>query len=228
MLVGIHQLHYLPWLRYAEKIARSDVFVVLDNVQFTKNDWQNRNKLKTASGATVLTVPVFERFGQTLDEVRIKDSVPWRKKHWRTIEQNYRKAPFFDAHQAFLADTYAREWTRLNALNRHMLDYFVQALGIDTRVVYASDLGGDGAASERLAGLVRAVGGDCYYSGAFAIEQYLDHALFEAAGIGLKAQEWTAPKYPQRHGAFVPDLAILDLLLNCGPESLSILCGGAA
>lgn len=226
MLVGIHQLHYLPWLRYIEKIARSDVFVVLDNIQFTKNDWQNRNKVKTAAGATVLTVPVFEHLGQTLDEVTIKNSVPWRKKHARTIEQNYARAPFFEAHRAFLADIYAKEWTHLNALSRHMLDYFVYALGIDTPLVYASDLDVTGAGSERLVALVRAVGGDTYYSGAFAIEQYLDRGLFEAAGIGLEAQEWIAPTYPQRHGAFVRDLAILDLLLNCGPESLNVLCGG--
>ena len=95
MLVGIHQLHYLPWLRYMEKIARCDVFVVLDNIQYNKNGWQNRNGIKTAQGETSLTVPVLAKAGQRLDEVSIQNSGAGGKKYWRTIEQSYRKAPHF-------------------------------------------------------------------------------------------------------------------------------------
>jgi len=226
VLMGIHQLHYLPWLRYIEKIARSDVFIVLDNVQFTKNDWQNRNRVKTSAGSTVLTVPVFEKLGQSLDAVRVNCRTPWRRKHWGTIEQSYRHAPFFAEHAAFLADTYACEWERLNDINRHMLEYFLRTMGIQTRIVYASDLDAAGKATERLVNLIRAVGGNAYYTGAHAAEAYLDAALFERAGIALVVQHWQAPVYPQLHGAFVPDLSILDLLLNCGPDSLSILLSG--
>ncbi len=223
MRVAIHQLHYLPWLRYIEKIARSEIFIVLDSVQFTKNDWQNRNKVKTAAGATLLTVPVIERLGQNLTEVRIQDGAPWRRKHWRTIEQAYGKAPYFKRHAPFLEATYAQPWERLNDLNRHMLEYVVGALGIGTRLVYASDLDAPGMASERLVNLVKAVGGDCYYTGAFALEQYLDTTLFEAAGIGFEVQHWHAPEYPQLHPPFVRDLAIVDLMMNCGPGSLRVL-----
>lgn len=226
MLVGIHQLHYLPWLRYIEKIARSDIFIILDDVQFTKNDWQNRNRVKTSAGSRILTVPVFERLGQPLDAVRVNCRTPWRRKHWSTIEQSYRPAPFFAEHAAFLADTYAREWERLNDINRHMLEYFLRAVGIQTKIVYASDLGVKGKATERLVNLIRAVGGAAYYTGAHAAEAYLDASLFERAGIALAVQHWQAPVYPQLHGAFVPDLSILDLLLNCGPDSLSILLSG--
>lgn len=227
MLVGIHQLHYLPWLRYFEKIARCDVFIVLDDIQFTKNDWQNRNKVKTASGATLLTVPVFEHLGQNLGDVRIKRRAPWRRKHWRTIEQAYHKAPFLADHAAFLSETYGRDWGLLNDLNRHMLEYFVHVLGIDTRLVYASGLEVPGKATDRLVKLVQSVDGDCYYSGAYAARAYLDTALFKRAGIGLRLQQWAAPTYAQLHGHFVPDLAVVDLLLNCGPESLGILMGVA-
>lgn len=228
MLVGIHQLHYLPWLRYFEKIDRCDAFVVLDNIQFTKNDWQNRNKVKTAGGVTVLTVPVHVEFGQTLDEVRIDRPARWRTKHWRTIQQAYGKAPHFAAHAGFLEATYGRDWTRLNDLNRSMIEYFVQALGIKTAVAYASDFEVSGHASERLVNLIKAVGGNAYYTGAHAADTYLDKTLFAEAGIEIEVQRWQAPEYPQLHGPFAPDLSIVDLLLNCGPESLDVLRRGAS
>ena len=225
MLVGIHQLHYIPWLRYFDKIVRSDVFIVLDNIQYNKNGWQNRNKIKMAQGVALLTVPVFEKMGQTLDQVRIDNGVPWARKHVRTLEQAYAKAPYFPEHRPFLIDAYARSWERLNGLNRHMLGYWIATLGIATRVVYASDLNAPGMATERLIHLIHAVGGDRYYSGAYATEAYLDAARMEEAGISLELQEWRAPAYPQLHGAFVPDLSILDLVMNCGPDSLSTLLG---
>ncbi len=225
MLVGIHQLHYLPWLRYFEKIARTDVFIVLDNIQFNKNGWQNRNKIKTPNGAALLTVPVLAKFGYTLDQVRINNAAPWRKKHWRSIAQSYGKAPFFEEYAAGLADIYARDWDFLNDLNRCMLTFLVRWLGIDTRIVYASELNVPGEATERLVNLVKAVDGTRYYSGAFALEQYLDTSLLAQAGISVELQTWQAPVYAQRHGDFVPDLSILDLLMNGGPDSLGILLG---
>lgn len=225
MLVGIHQLHYLPWLRYFEKIQRGDVFVVLDDIQFNKNGWQNRNKVKTANGVALLTVPVYMKAGQRLDEVRIHKDAPWRQKHYRTIAQGYGKAPYFKDYAAFLRETYARDWTFLNDLNRDMLAFFLDALGIDTPVVYSSDVRVPGTATERLVNLIKAVGGDAYYSGAYALETYLDAELLDRNGIALELQHWHAPEYAQRHGEFVPDLSVVDLLMNCGPDSLNVLCG---
>lgn len=225
MLVGIHQLHYLPWLRYVEKIAHCDVFVVLDNIQFNKNGWQNRNRLKTASGQTLLTVPVHARAGQTLDQVRIADNNGWKQKHWRTLEQNYKKAPCFNQYAPFFEEIYDTDWTHLNDLNRKMLEYFITALGIDTRIVHASSLNVPGDATERLLNIIRAVDGDTYYSGAFALDAYLDSELLDSAGIKLELQNWSAPRYPQLHGDFIPDLSVLDLLMNCGPGALQHLNG---
>ena len=225
MLVGIHQLHYLPWLRYFEKIARSDVFVALDDIQYSKNGWQNRNKVKTATGATLLTVPVEERLGQPLHEVRIDNSTPWRRKHWRTIAQAYHKARYYADYAGFLENTYARDWRWLNELNSHMLEGFLAALGIATPIKWSSHLNPPGKATERLVHLIQMVDGDRYYSGAYALDAYLDAEQLAAAGIALELQEWRAPVYFQLYGAFVPDLSIVDLLMNCGPESLSILLG---
>lgn len=225
MLVAIHQPHYLPWLRYFEKIARSDAFVVLDTVQFTKNGWQNRNRVKTPNGVALLTAPVHAECGAPVGAVRIRDDSGWRRKHLRTIEQSYARAPYFAEHAPFLRDTYGRPWERLGELTRYMLSYFVEALGLATRVLYASELGVEGTATRRLANLVKAAGGDRYYSGAFALDEYLDQALLEREGIGLELQQWTCPEYPQLHGPFVPDLSIVDLLMNCGPDSLATLRG---
>lgn len=225
MMAAIHQPHYLPWLRYFDKIARSDVFVVLDTVQYCKNGWQNRNRVKTASGTALLTVPVTRQSDTAIDEAAVCDN-GWRKKHWRTLEQAYCKAPYFHEHAPFLEHVYARPWTRLGNLNRYMLEYFVTALGIRTPVVYASEMRAPGAATERLINLIRACNCDRYYSGAYALEQYLDARMLADAGIALELQSWTSPIYPQLHGPFEPDLSIVDLLMNCGPRSLDILLGG--
>lgn len=225
MLVGIHQLHYLPWLRYFEKIARSDVFIVLDNIQYNKNGWQNRNKIKTSQGATLLTVPIVAKHQQNLDEVRIVTDNPWAKKHWRSIEQSYSKAPFFELYKDELQEIYDRTWDTLNDLNRVMLEWYLEKLKIDTSIKYASRLNVPGDATERLINLIQAVGGDLYYSGAYALDVYLDEKLLNDARIGLELQTWTAPEYEQLHGEFVPDLAILDLMMHCGPESLDVLMG---
>lgn len=227
MLVAIHQPHYLPWLRYFEKIHNADRFVVLDTVQYSKNGWQNRNKVKTPAGAALLTVPVHAQLSDTLSTVRIANHSAWPRKHYKCIAENYRNAPFWPDHEPFFADLYKREWTSLVDLNRVMLEYFLEQLGVDTPVSYASALDVDGEATERLANLVKAVGGDRYYSGAYALDTYLDRHVLEAAGVGLELQTWSAPRYPQLHGAFIPDLSIVDLILNCGPDSLSYVERGA-
>ena len=173
----------------------------------------------------MLTVPVFEHLGQTLDEVRIDNKRPWARKHWRSIEQHYRRAPYFDTHAAWLAPIYARPWEYLNDLNRTMLRAFVEQLGIQTPLVFASALNVPGEATDRLINLIKAVGGDAYLSGAHAVETYLEAEALANAGIELCIQQWTAPTYPQCSSPFVPELSILDLLLNCGPEAGVVLAG---
>lgn len=225
MIVGIHQPHYLPWLRYFDKIDMCDVFVVLDDAQFNQNGWQNRNRIKGPEGPILLTVPVGQRFGQRLDEVRIGGSGSWREKHWRSIELHYARAPHFASYREALRDFYARPWEDLNALNLAMLGWFLQVLGIQTRIVRSSKMGIEGSATERLVAICRALGGSAYLSGEHATQVYLDGAAFERAGLELTIQHWTCPAYLQRYprAGFVSDLAILDLLMNEGPASLQRL-----
>lgn len=225
MRVSIHQPHYLPWLRYFEKIARCDVFILLDDTQYEKNGWQNRNKLKTATGETLVTVPVQVPLGGRICDAKISGPPAWPHKHWKTIEQNYSKAPHFGACADLLRRFYEIPWTHLSTLNRAMLSAFLQMLGIVTPVVAASELHVPGGATERLVELVRSVGGTRYYTGAFALDAYLEPALFAEAGIALEIQHWQCPIYPQLHGSFVPDLSIVDLLMNCGARSRGVLLG---
>lgn len=226
MLVAIHQLHYLPWLRYFEKIARADVFIVLDDIQYNKGGWQNRNRIKAADGPLLLTVPVFAKDRKRLDEVRINNTVDWRRKHFRSIEQAYRSSSYWAEHAPFLAETYDREWIALNDLNSHLLKYFLDALGVRTAVRYSSELNVPGTATERLVNLIHAVGGDAYYTGAYAANEYLDMHFLDANGIKLELQHWTPPAYPQLHDEFAPDLSVLDVLLNCGPAALDVIRPG--
>ncbi|MCF6285676.1 MAG: WbqC family protein [Candidatus Hydrogenedentes bacterium] len=225
MVVGIHQLHYLPWLRYIHKLICADVFIVLDNIQYNKNGHQNRNRIKSPQGDLCLTVPVFDQFAQSLDQVRIDNKRPWARKHWRSIAQHYGRAPYFDEHAAWLSAIYERPWEKLNDLNRTLLTRIIEELGIETPLIFASDLDVSGEATERLVGLVHAVGGTAYLSGAHAVESYLDRAALEEANIALHIQHWTAPAYSQCSAPFVPDLSILDLMMNCGPKSRGILEG---
>jgi hypothetical protein len=236
MLAAIHQLHYLPWLRYFEKIARADIFVALDDVQYTKNGFQNRNKIKQAGGWMYLTVPVKAHAGQLLSEVEVAQVNHWNTSHWRAIETNYRRAPFFDDHAAALRAIYGRPWTHLNDLNWGLLTYVRAALGIGTPVVRSSELAVRacpersrmGEATDRLVAICRAVGADRYYSGSYAADAYLDAPALEGAGIELVLQEWSCPTYEQRfpQAGFIPDLSGIDLLLNEGPRSRDLILAG--
>lgn len=225
MIVSIHQLHYLPWLRYFHKIALSDTFVVLDNIQFNKNGWQNRNKIKAKEGALCLTVPVYQKSAQRLCEVAIDNKQPWRRKHWGSVSTVYRKAPYFRDHEPFFRGVLERDWDKLTDVNYEILFYLVKALGLKARIIRGSALATDGEGTRRLIRICKEVGADAYLTGAYAAETYLDTSLFQSEGLRLCFQSFHCPEYPQLfpEAGFIPDLSVVDLLFNCGPRSLDIL-----
>lgn len=226
VLVGIHQPHYLPWLRYFEKIDACDAFVLLDTAQFSKNGWQNRNKIKTAQGELILTVPVHAHRDSPIAAVEIDATQRWQARHLKAIEQNYGHTPHFDAVFDGIRHFYHQSWRSLAELNFEMLHFWLNYLRIDTPIHRASELNTNGRSTERLINLVRAIGGDAYYSGAYALDTYLDAPTLDRAGIQLRLQHWHAPEYPQQHGAFIPDLSILDLVMNVGPDALAVIRRG--
>jgi arginyl-tRNA synthetase len=226
MIVSIHQPQYLPWLGYFDKIERSDVFVFLDNVQFKKNEWQNRNKIKTDQQWQWLTVPVIHKFGQKIDEVEINNTVRWGKKHLTALMTHYSKAPFFKEHIAFFEQTYAQEWKILSDLNMHLIQYLAKALGIsNTEFFISSEYISREEPTERLVDLCKHAGGDVYLSGKDGAK-YLNLDEFEKEGIQVIFQDYNHPQYAQLYGNFEPYMSVIDLLFNCGPESLSILKKG--
>ena len=218
MRVSIHQPHYLAWLPYLGKIMHSDCFVLLDDVEFTRNGFQNRNRIKTAQGPLVLTVPVKQKLSQKILQVEVPDD-GWRKKHWTTLQQAYAKAPFFAAYREPLQSFFAQPWPNLADPTCAMLEWLLEALGGGIRVVRSSSLGIETSSTQRLVDIVRAVGGTSYLSGAHALQAYLDPAIFQANHLPLELFDFSCPVYTQTFGDFVPNLAALDALFQVGPET---------
>jgi hypothetical protein len=219
--VAILQSNYIPWKGYFDIIRAVDLFVVLDDVQFTKNDWRNRNQVKTAAGPKWLTVPVVTagRLEQTIDATRI--ACPWTRRHVETARQAYSRGAGFAAMWPRVAALYeaAAEEPMLARVNAIFLRGLCELLGIATPFVAARDLGGEGRKADRVLALCRAVGAGLYLSGP-AASAYLDPATFAAAGIELRFADYSGyPAYPQLHGPFIHQVSVLDLLLNTGLDA---------
>jgi len=202
--------------------------VLLDNVQYTKNSFINRNRIKTPQGAKWLTVPVKikGRFGQLIKDVEINSTIDWRRKHLATLEANYKKARFFElVFEGLKSIYYEHDWSNLSSFNIRLLEWVLSILKLEKRVVRASDLDVKGESTRLLIGIVKAVGGNVYLSG-FGGAKYQEEELFKGDGIELQYYEFSHPVYPQLWSDFVPNLSIIDLLFNCGPESLDIILRG--
>jgi hypothetical protein len=215
---------YLPWLGYFDLLNKADVFVHYDDVQFDKNGWRNRNRVKGARGPVWLTVPVRHsgRAGQPILDVEIDDHQNWRHKHLATISQFYARAPYVQAILPKLTELLKRPWCRLVELDLAIIDWLAAELGIVTDRNRASQLGIGGDQSGRLLNLCRHFGATRYLSGD-AARDYLDVARFSAAGIEVHWHNYAHPRYDQLHGTFVSHLSVLALILNMGPDSLEVL-----
>ncbi len=222
MRVTIHQPQFLPWLGYLDKIDQADLFIVLDTVQFKKQEWQNRNRIRTATGWQWLTVPVLQRFGQRIDEVRINGTVSWRAQHLRALEMHYARAPYRDRYLPELRALYERPWSGLSELNVAVIRWLLGSFGITTPIRLASEWAAREDATDRLMDLCRAVGATEYLAGAGA-DQYMDKARFEASGVRLEMQLFRHPAYRQLYEPFEPNLSAIDLLLLQGPDALATL-----
>ena len=227
MIVAIHQLHYLPWLRYVHKMASCDAFVALDDIQFNKNGWQNRNKIKGPGGWQFLTVPVRHKMGQRLDEVKIDNTTPWARRHWQSLATCYGKAPFFRDYAAEFSTMYQKQLDNLNDLNFALLSGLARKMDLKAPLIRSSTLGIKTEATQRLVDICKALGAKAYLTGEFAAAQYLEPELFRQTGIDLLFQKYECPVYTQQfsRAGFIPDMSIVDLLFNHGPESLKILLG---
>lgn len=226
MILAAHQPQYLPWLGYFEKIHRSDIFVFLDNVQYKKNEWQNRNRIKTDTGPAWLTVPVHYRFPQKIMEVTIDEKSHWQKKHIASLELNYSNTSFFKRYFASIQKIIRSRQVYLSELNIALIEELMSCLGIFGKTVISSKLGKlPEDPDERLISLCRMYEADTYLAGEGG-KNYMDLDKYHDAGIKVIFQEYRHPVYKQKFDDFLSHLSAVDLLFNCGGESLSILTGG--
>jgi hypothetical protein len=215
LTVSIHQPAYLPWLGYFDRIANSDLFIFLDTVQFERNSFTNRNRIKTANGPIWLTVPVrlAGHFTKTVGEIEIDETQPWRRKHLRSIEQNYHRASAFEERFEQLGAIYGGVGGGLAALCLSQLHFWLAQLGIRTAVVPASELPVTERKSDLVLALCRCVGATRYLSGPLG-RSYLQEETFAAAGIEVRYQDYVHPEYPQLYGNFLPAMGIVDYWVN--------------
>ena len=225
MIVAIHQPQYLPWLGYFDKMRIADFFCYLDNVQYKKNEWQNRNRIKTAQDWQWLTVPVSFRFPQKINEVKINNTINWNKKHLQALTTNYSKSPHFKDYMELLEDILTKEWDLLSELNLSLLERLRKFLNLnDKPTVLASSLDLREDPTDRLIDICKLLGADAYLAGQDG-GNYMDLKRFKDHGIALVTQEFKHPVYPQLYGDFQSHMSVIDLLFNCGPESINIIEG---
>lgn len=229
MIVSVHQPHFLPWAGYFNKVLRSDVFVWLHNVQYRKNYYQNRTRIKANDQPLWLTLPVRAHLGMAIDEVSLAEP-QWRKRVCRTIEQNYRKAPHFDDCWPAIAGALEASAELLEDVNYRTFSAVLKLLNADSvKIVRAGDLNGTSEdPTDRLVELCRTVGGTAYIAGRGG-HNYLRVPAFEQSGLRVIWQEFNplSIQYPQAGTSFLPGLSTVDCLFNLGPEKAREVVLGA-
>ncbi len=222
MIITVHQPQYLPWPGYFDKIDQSDIFVILDDVQFKKNEWQNRNRIKTSQGWQWITVPILHNFPEEIRKIRINNKTDWKRKHLNALITNYSKTRFFKDYITFFEDLYNREWDYLADLNLRIIYYLINVLGLKREIILSSSLQLSKEPTERLIDICKLIEGDTYLSGQGG-QNYMNMDRFHEEGIKVIFQDFKLPPYNQLFGDFIPYMSIIDLLFNHGEESMDII-----
>lgn len=217
--VAIIQSNYLPWRGYFDIIANVDEFILLDIVEYTHGDWRNRNRIKTANGPAWLTVPINHHTKAAIQDVVVSNQI-WRKKHWNSFEASYRKAPYFNWVAEWLEpEILDNDATHISEINTRLIERICRAIGVKTRISHSHLYANRDGRNERLISLCQQLGATHYISGP-AAKNYMDVEMFAKNGIAVEWFDYSGyPQYRQLWGDFVPDVTILDLLFNCGPDA---------
>jgi hypothetical protein len=225
--VAIVQSNYIPWKGYFDMVAKVDEFILFDDVQYTRRDWRNRNKIKTPAGPSWLTIPVIAkgRYDQRICDTAVDHSSRWTHKHLNSIRHHYARAPFLAMFADDLAALYeqAEATPLLSHINHLFIRWVCQVLRIDTTVTWSMDYPGEGSKTDRLLTLCQAAGATGYLSGP-AARTYIETEKFTGAGIELSYMDYDGYRpYPQLHGDFIHEISVLDLILNLGPDARQYL-----
>ena len=223
MKVGIIQSSYIPWRGYFDFIDEVDLFIFLDDTQYTRRDWRNRNRIKTKDGTMWLSVPVNVKDRDALiNEVRIDHAQPWANQHTKSLQRCYAKAPYFEQYYPELFALPQSRPTLLSDLNIALIRWITKQLGINTPLLISADLQAHGSKTGRLIDLLKKVEADCYVSGP-AAKGYLDVEMFRKNRIRLEYKSYDYPPYPQLWGDFIGNVSVLDLLFNVGSDARDFL-----
>jgi len=226
----ILQPSYIPWRGYFHQILKSDIFVFYDDVQYDKRGWRNRNRIKTPSGTQWLTIPVNSHGAQIehipINQIHISWERPWNEEHWRTIDYAYHKAPFFSQFAPIIREFYSKHPVLLADFTIETTIRLSQVLDIShTRFLRSSSLAVEGRKTDRLVNILKTLDADHYISGPSA-RDYIEPQIFETAGIELEFMEYNYIEYPQLYPPYDPQVSILDLLFNTGPEARKYIQNG--
>lgn len=223
MRVGIIQSSFIPWRGYFDFIASVDMFIFHDDLQYTKGDWRNRNKLKTSKGTEWLTVPVsYRHVAQLIQDTPIDYSTDWAAKHLRRWQANYRAAPNLDTVLDLLDGLGSRQDVTISQMNIRLIRRICAYLGITTSMQLSSELAVAGQKTERLIALLKKVGATTYLSGPSA-DAYLDKEVFRENRLRLEYKSYDYEPYPQLWGTFEGAVSVLDLIANLGPRAKDYL-----
>jgi hypothetical protein len=226
MIISIHQPEHLPWAGFFHKMSLVETFVLLDVVQYRKQYFQSRNRIRTHNGSVWLIVPVLTKGkrDQLIQDVMIdwRDK-EWPERIWGAIEHSYSRAPFFSTYKDSIKKVYCdTKWERLLDLNVSLINCLKEILGIKTKLLIASDLGVSGKSTELIIEICKKINGTTYVSGPFG-KDYLVEDRFAEENISLKYHSFTHPMYKQRYEPFVPEMSVLDLIMCQGDKALSII-----
>ena len=227
MRISALQPGYLPWLGFFEQMYKADLFVFHDDTQFTKGSWRARNRIKSPRGAIWLTVPIKTkgRLHQTIRETKSAIRTNWQAKHWKSIEQFYRRAPFFNLYRSDLREFYQKDWEYLLDLDLAIIEYLCHSLSLKTPTILSSSLDlKERDKNVRGIEICKKVGASEIYEGQ-AGKDYFNLELWQENDIRVEFQNYQHPCYHQLYVEFIPYLSVIDLLFNHGPESLDIIIG---
>jgi len=221
MKACVHQPQFIPYLGFFNKVLQCDVYVVLDDVKATNNDFTNRNRLKSPQGLYWITIPVKKK-KSIIKEMEISYKIPWISKHLKSLTQ-YGRTPFFNSFYLDIEKIYKKkQWELVMDIDMEFLKWLFNLLEINVEIVYSSNLNAKSTKTQHLVDICKEIGADAYLSG-IGGKNYLDLTLFEKESIKVDFKNFKHPVYPQRFGGFIENLSIIDLLFNCGEKSLEII-----
>jgi hypothetical protein len=220
--IAILQSNYIPWRGYFDMISQVDEFIIFDQVQYTKNDWRNRNLIKTDKGLLWLTIPVYHSLSQTIKETKVSD-INWNIRHWKTLCTFYKDALYFDDYDSMFEQVYLDIKTiYLSEINLIFLKFICLILGIKTKITDSTEYDLKIGKTEKLIGLCNQCGADTYLSGP-AAKNYLNVEAMNKEGITVEWMDYTYPEYTQLYSPFEPNVSIIDLIFNTGLNACKYL-----